>query len=150
MLRAARARGSNRFYTFARHAAATRTRMCHAARTISCFGGFIVSPHLLELSMPLYSVLRRPFPGHTNEPSPPSIWRRGSMRIWLLISAAWIMGPLDLPDHDTVPSGFRGSDLSGDSGAAVRPPVALLLFGADAGPGIQRLSRWMSDRRHDR
>ena len=74
--------------------------------------------------MPLYSVPRRPFRVQTNEPSPAVNWRRGLLRIWVLISAAWIMGWLIYLIMNTAESGFRASDLL---------VIPVLLFGAAAG-----------------
>ena len=108
-------------------------RMCHAARTISCFGGYNLTPVCWNLSMPLYSVPRRPFRVQSNEPSPAVNWRRGLMRIWLLVSAAWIMGWVIYLIMNTAESGFRGSDLLVIPVLLFGPPVAMLLFGAAAG-----------------
>ena len=96
-------------------------------------GDMTASPLYWNLSMPLYSVPRRPFRVQTNEPSPAINWRRGLMRIWLLISAAWIMGWVIYLIMNTAESGFRGSDLLVIPVLLFGPPVALLLFGAAAG-----------------
>ena len=72
--------------------------------------------------MPLYSIPRRPFRPQTSEPSAPINWRRGMIRIWFLISAAWVMGAIE--------TGLRPSDLLAIPVLLFGPPVALLLFGA--------------------
>jgi hypothetical protein len=41
--------------------------------------------------MPLYSIPRRPFRPEASGPAAVN-WRRGLFRVWLLISAGWIMG----------------------------------------------------------
>jgi hypothetical protein len=61
-------------------------------------------------------------------------WRRGLLRIWLLVSAAWIMGWVVYLILSGLQGGFRSADdflpipvlLFG-------PPIALLLFGFVAG-----------------
>jgi len=62
-------------------------------------------------------------------------WRRGLLRVWLLVSAAWIMGWIVYLIIYGIQSGFRGG--SGDLLAILvlllGPPVALLLFGLLAG-----------------
>ena len=60
-------------------------------------------------------------------------WRRGMIRIWLVLSAAWIMGWVIYLIMNTAESGFRASDLLVIPVLLFGPPVALLLFGAAAG-----------------
>jgi len=83
--------------------------------------------------MPLYSVPRRSFRVQSNEPSPAINWRRGLMRIWVLISAAWIMGWVIYLVMNTAESGFRASDLLVIPVLLFGPPVALLIFGVAVG-----------------
>ena len=83
--------------------------------------------------MPPYSVPRRPFASHNEEPIPIN-WRRGMFRIWILVSVAWIMGWL----IEFIVYGLQGGfKLVGDWLAIpvllFGPPIALLLFGMAAG-----------------
>jgi hypothetical protein len=80
--------------------------------------------------MPLYSIPRRPFRPQTSEPSPPINWRRGMIRIWLLVSAAWIMSWVIYLMMNAFETGMRQSDLLVIPVLLFGPPVAMLLFGA--------------------
>jgi hypothetical protein len=61
-------------------------------------------------------------------------WRRGLLRVWLLVSAAWIMGWLVYLILYGIRSGFQGSgEFLSIPVLLVGPPVALLLFGLLAG-----------------
>jgi hypothetical protein len=61
-------------------------------------------------------------------------WRRGLMRIWLLVSAAWIMGWTVYLILYGIQGGFqRSGDLLALPVLLFGPPVALLLFGLVAG-----------------
>lgn len=61
-------------------------------------------------------------------------WRRGLMRIWLLVSAAWIMGWVVYLILYGIQGGFRSSgDILAVPVLLLGPPVALLLFGLVAG-----------------
>src|ERR1700751_3567918 len=82
--------------------------------------------------MPPYGLPNRPFRAE-REKSAPINWRRGMFRIWILVSAAWIMawaialiiqgigGEMKVP-----------SDLLQIPVVLFGPPVALLLFGIAA------------------
>jgi hypothetical protein len=61
-------------------------------------------------------------------------WRRGLLRIWVLLSAAWIMGWLVYLILYGIQSGFRSfNDLLAIPVLLIGPPIALLLFGLVAG-----------------
>lgn len=80
--------------------------------------------------MPLYSVPRRPFRSQTSEPTKPLNWRRGMIRVWLLVSAAWTMSWAIYLIMHALESGISPSDLLVIPVLLFGPPVALLLFGA--------------------
>jgi len=65
--------------------------------------------------------------------APPINWRRGLLRVWMLVSAAWIMGWVVYLIIYGIQSGFRGSDFFAIAVLLFGPPVALLLFGLLAG-----------------
>jgi hypothetical protein len=84
--------------------------------------------------MQSYRIPRRPF-AQDNEEQRPINWRRGMFRVWVLVSAAWIMGwiiylTIQGIESGVIESGFR---LNGKVMAVpvvlFGPPVALLLFG---------------------
>jgi hypothetical protein len=82
--------------------------------------------------MPPYSVPRR-FAAKNDE-SVPINWRRGMLRIWLLLSAAWIMGWIIEFAVYGLQGGFRlASDYLTIPVLLFGPPIALLLFGMAAG-----------------
>ena len=59
-------------------------------------------------------------------------WRRGKFRVWLLISAAWIMGwVIDLIMY-SLEGRFKASDLFVVPILLFGPPLALLVFGVGA------------------
>ena len=61
-------------------------------------------------------------------------WRRGLLRVWLLLSAAWIMGWIVYLIIYGIQSGFRSSgDFLAILVLLTGPPIALLLFGLVAG-----------------
>ena len=61
-------------------------------------------------------------------------WRRGLFRIWLLLSAAWIMGWIVYLILYEIRGGFHGAgDLLAIPVLLIGPPIALLLFGLVAG-----------------
>jgi hypothetical protein len=63
----------------------------------------------------------------------PINWRRGKFRLWLLISAAWIMSwVIDLTMY-VLQGGFKASDLFVVPILLFGPPLALLVFGVGAG-----------------
>jgi hypothetical protein len=80
--------------------------------------------------MPLYSIPRRPFRSQTSEPAAPINWRRGMFRIWLLVSAAWIMGWAIYLIMNALEGSMRASDLLVIPVLLFGPPVALWLFGS--------------------
>lgn len=82
--------------------------------------------------MPPYSVPRR-FAGK-NEDTVPLNWRRGMLRIWLVLSAAWIMGWIIEFLVYGIQGGFRlASDYLAIPVLLLGPPVALLIFGIAVG-----------------
>jgi hypothetical protein len=80
-----------------------------------------------------YGIRRRAFGVNDNEPTLIN-WRRGLFRVWLLLSAAWLMGwSIFLIMH-----GIQGGlQTTGDfleiPVLLFGPPIALLLFGVAAG-----------------
>jgi hypothetical protein len=83
--------------------------------------------------MPLYSIPRRTFtPQPATEPTPVN-WRRGLFRVWVLISAAWMMSWVIYLILDMLRSGFRAVDLLVVPVLLFGPPVALLIFALAAG-----------------
>jgi hypothetical protein len=82
--------------------------------------------------MPLYSIPRRPFRPEASEPAAVN-WRRGLFRVWLLISAGWIMGwTIRLIMH-ALEGRFPGSDFLAVPVLLFGPPVALLIFAVVTG-----------------
>jgi hypothetical protein len=83
--------------------------------------------------MPLYSVPRRSFPPE-GEQKPPVNWRRGLFRIWLLISAAWIMAWIIYLLMQGISGELKTTeDFLQLPVLLIGPPVALLIFGIAAG-----------------
>jgi hypothetical protein len=83
--------------------------------------------------MPIYSLPRRQFGAQEDEPTQIN-WRRGMLRIWLLLSAAWIMGWIIY----LLISGIQGEFKTIGDYLVIPvllfgPPIALLLFGLAAG-----------------
>jgi hypothetical protein len=61
-------------------------------------------------------------------------WRRGLLRVWLLVSAAWIMGWLVYLILYGIQGGFHGSEeFLSIPVLLMGPPIALLLFGLMTG-----------------
>ena len=61
-------------------------------------------------------------------------WRRGLWRVWLLASAAWIMGWIVYLILYGIQGGFRtSSEFLAIPVLLIGPPIALLLFGLMAG-----------------
>src|SRR5262249_25151110 len=82
-------------------------------------------------AMPPYSVPRR-FAAK-NEDTIPLNWRRGMFRVWLVLSAAWIMGWIIQFLVYGIQGGCRiWSDLLAVPILLFGPPVALLIFGIAA------------------
>jgi hypothetical protein len=82
--------------------------------------------------MPLYSIPRRPWTPPNSEATPLN-WRRGLFRVWVLLSAAWMMSWGIYLIADMVRSGFRASDFFAWPILLFGPPVALMIFGIAAG-----------------
>ena len=82
--------------------------------------------------MPPYSVPRR-FAGKNAETVPLN-WRRGMFRMWLVLSAAWIMGWIIAFLVYGIQGGFRiWSDFLAIPILLFGPPVAALIFGFAVG-----------------
>ena len=61
-------------------------------------------------------------------------WRRGLFRVWLLLSASWIMGWVIYLAVNGIKDGFQSSrDWLAIPVLLIGPPIALLLFGIVAG-----------------
>jgi hypothetical protein len=79
--------------------------------------------------MPPYTIPRRPFSPQTSDPAPIN-WRRGLLRVWLLMSAAWIMSWIIYLIVYGLQGGFKvASDLLVIPVLLIGPPIALLIFG---------------------
>jgi hypothetical protein len=79
--------------------------------------------------MPPYAIPRRPFNPRTSDPVPIN-WRRGLFRVWLLLSAAWIMSWVIYLIVYGLQGGFRAvGDLLVIPVLLIGPPIALLIFG---------------------
>jgi hypothetical protein len=82
--------------------------------------------------MPPYSIPRRL--AAKSEDTNPLNWRRGMFRIWLVLSAAWIMGWIIEFLVYGIQGGFRiASDYLTIPVLLFGPPVALLIFGIAVG-----------------
>jgi hypothetical protein len=80
-----------------------------------------------------YSFPRRSLGRRSNEPEPIN-WRRGMYRVWLLVSAAWIMSWIIYLILYGLRAGFQGTgDVLVIPILLFGPPVAMLLFGMAAG-----------------
>lgn len=80
-----------------------------------------------------YSFPRRAYGRQTSEPEPLN-WRRGMFRVWLLASAAWLMGWIIYLILYGLRAGFRDTgDVLVIPILLFGPPIALLLFGIAAG-----------------
>jgi hypothetical protein len=80
-------------------------------------------------AMTLYRGGQRTFIETTEEPAPIN-WRRGLLRVWLLMSAAWIMGWTIYSILHAMSNGFRTiGDLLSIPVVFFGPPIALLLLG---------------------
>lgn len=76
-----------------------------------------------------FGIPRRPLRVNDNEPA--VNWRRGLLRVWLLISVAWIMAWLVYLAMYGIQGGFkRPGDLLEIPILLLGPPIALFLFGA--------------------
>jgi hypothetical protein len=80
-------------------------------------------------NMPPYTIPRRPFSPRTSDPVPIN-WRRGLFRVWLLISAAWMMSWIIYFILYGLQGGFtRLTDVFVILVLLFGPPVALAIFG---------------------
>ena len=87
--------------------------------------------------MALFSVRGRAFNPQIRDQSPLN-WRRGFFRIWLLLSAAWIMAwAIDLVLWH-LRFGIEPQELAGIPVLFLGPPLALLIFGVGAGWAFRR------------
>jgi hypothetical protein len=82
--------------------------------------------------MPLYSIPRRSHGPPVTEPSPIN-WRRGVFRIWLLISAGWVMSWAIYLIMRALEGGHTRADFFVVPVLLFGPPVALLIFGIATG-----------------
>jgi hypothetical protein len=82
--------------------------------------------------MALYRDARRGILQSREEPTPIN-WRRGLFRVWLLMSAAWIMGWAIYSILHAISNGFQTlGDFLRIPVVFFGPPVALLLLGLAA------------------
>jgi hypothetical protein len=80
-----------------------------------------------------YGFPRNPIGGAEREPVAIN-WRRGLFRVWLLISAAWMMGWIIYLIMDGLHGGLKTvGDILDIPVVLFGPPFALLLFGVAAG-----------------
>jgi hypothetical protein len=82
--------------------------------------------------MPIYGIPRRSFTPQVNELAPLK-WRRGLFRIWLLISAGWVMSWAIYLIMYALQGRSTGSDFFVLPILLFGPPVALLIFAIAAG-----------------
>jgi hypothetical protein len=84
--------------------------------------------------MPLHSVPRRPPTPQVDKPLPSPInWRRGVFRVWVLVTAAWIMSWAIYYILFALEGGFSASNLLAIPVLLFGPPIALLIFGVATG-----------------
>jgi hypothetical protein len=84
--------------------------------------------------MARFGIPRRASDMQVIEPAKAVNWRRGLIRIWLLLSAAWIMGWVVYLTIFAIQNGFQSSrDFLAIPVLLFGPPIALLLFGLAAG-----------------
>jgi len=84
--------------------------------------------------MASFGIPRRASDIDVNEPTKAVNWRRGLIRVWLLLSAAWIMGWTVYLILFAIQVGFQSSrDFLAIPVLLFGPPIALLLFGLAAG-----------------
>ena len=76
-----------------------------------------------------FGISRRPSGVNDNQPA--VNWRRGLLRVWLLVSVAWILGWLVYLALYGIQGGFkRPGDVLEIPILLFGPPIALLLLGA--------------------
>jgi hypothetical protein len=109
----------------------------HCDHTMSAFDeqpdddGRIVA--LRKRAMPRFGIPRRDFDEQDSNILKIN-WRRGLLRVWLLLSAAWIMGWIVYLIIYGIQSGFQSSgDFLAILVLLIGPPIALMLFGLVAG-----------------
>ena len=83
--------------------------------------------------MPLYSIPRRPWTPPQHAEQTPLNWRRGLFRVWVLISAAWMMSRSIYLIADMIRNGYKSTDVFAWPILLFGPPVALMIFGLAAG-----------------
>ena len=84
-------------------------------------------------TMANFGIPRRELSVKESEPSLVN-WRRGLFRIWLLLSAAWLMGWIIYLIMYGLQGGLKTTgDFLGIPVLLIGPPIALLLFGVAAG-----------------
>jgi hypothetical protein len=85
------------------------------------------------VTMTAYRGPRRAFVTRKDDPMPIN-WRRGLLRVWLLLSAAWMMAWIIYLIMYALSEGMRSvGDLLVIPVVLIGPPIALLLFGIAAG-----------------
>jgi hypothetical protein len=85
------------------------------------------------VTMTIYRGPRRAFVTRRDEALPIN-WRRGLFRVWLLLSAAWVMAWIIYLIMYTLREGIRSvGDVLVIPVVLIGPPVAFLLFGIAAG-----------------
>lgn len=83
--------------------------------------------------MPRFGLPRQGLDEHANKVAEIN-WRRGLLRIWLLLSAAWTMGWIVYLIIYGIQGGFKTpGDFLTIPVLLIGPPIALLLFGLVAG-----------------
>lgn len=84
--------------------------------------------------MARFGIPRRASNMQVDEPAKVVNWRRGLIRVWLLLSAAWIMGWAVYLILFAIRVGFENSrEFLAIPVLLFGPPIALLLFGLAAG-----------------
>src|ERR1039457_5127767 len=87
----------------------------------------------MECLSAITGIPRRSFSVKAEEPLPVN-WRRGLFRVWLLFSAAWMMGCVIYLVMYGLQGGFKTTgDFLVIPVLLIGPPIALLLFGLAAG-----------------
>jgi hypothetical protein len=87
--------------------------------------------------MPRFGIPRRDSDEQANKVTQVN-WRRGLLRVWLLLSVAWIMGWVVYLIIYGIRAGFqRSADFLGIPVLLIGPPIALLLFGLIAGWAVR-------------
>jgi hypothetical protein len=73
-------------------------------------------------------MMARPFDRERKVPTPIN-WRRGLVRLWLLISAAWIMGWIIYYAIDFITGNWSSRELLAIPVVLFGPPAAILIMG---------------------